>query len=117
MSIQLSTRDPAGIVQIQSGVLKTERDVTDLIGLFGEANANGLLLTAQHLPEEFFDLKSGFAGMMLQKFANYGVRAAIVVPPESLTGRFNELAAEASWGEDFRIVTDGEFAKRWLSSK
>jgi len=38
----------------------------------------GLIIDSLSLPDDFFDLKSGVAGEMLQKFSNYGVKLAII---------------------------------------
>jgi hypothetical protein len=38
----------------------------------------GLVIYKESLSHAFFDLKSGFAGEMLQKFSNYQVKLAIV---------------------------------------
>ncbi len=56
--------------------------VPDLLDLMASAfylgHADGILLRKENLPEQFFDLKSGFAGEMLQKFSNYRRKLAIV---------------------------------------
>lgn len=38
----------------------------------------GIVVDRDSLPEEFFDLSTGIAGEMLQKFSNYGVKLAVV---------------------------------------
>jgi Domain of unknown function (DUF4180) len=51
------------------------------------------------LPEEFFDLSSGTAGAMLQKFRNYGVRIAVVRSQGLLlSSKFGEVIAEENLG-------------------
>jgi hypothetical protein len=87
------------------------------LGLCGEQDADRLLLCARNLPKEFFDLKSGVAGMILQKFMNYHLTVAIVVPAEQITGRFKELALEASGNQHLRVFTKLEKAREWLKSK
>jgi hypothetical protein len=89
----------------------------DLIGLCGEQNADYLLLRPVNLPELFFDLKSGLAGMILQKFMNYHLKVALVVPAERIKGRFKELALEASGSQHFHIFPEVETALDWLVGK
>ncbi|MEL4105806.1 DUF4180 domain-containing protein [Oscillospiraceae bacterium WX1] len=57
----------------------TISDVLDLLATatYG-SNACGLVLYKESLPEIFFDLKTGFAGDVLQKFSNYRMKLAIV---------------------------------------
>lgn len=55
---------------------------TDLLDLMAEAvysgNATGILIGQNSLPEEFFDLKTGLAGDMLQKCSNYRMKLAVI---------------------------------------
>ena len=45
------------------------------------------------LAREFFDLHTGLAGELFQKFTNYHLRVAIVLPEPRIYGeRFSELA-------------------------
>ncbi|UOO38760.1 DUF4180 domain-containing protein [Oscillospiraceae bacterium CM] len=57
----------------------TISDVLDLLATatYGSECA-GLVLLKESLPEAFFDLKTGFAGDVLQKFSNYRMKLAIV---------------------------------------
>ena len=74
------------LVASESGIwIRSVKDILDAIGAcFG---ADGLLLTEDDLAPEFFDLKSGFAGELLQKFVNYGVRVAIILPNPTAYGQ------------------------------
>jgi hypothetical protein len=47
-----------------------------------------MILHAINLPSEFFDLKSGFAGEILQKFSNYRMKLAII-------GDFSEIKSKS----------------------
>ena len=68
-------------------------DITDAIGAC--LGAAGLILTEGDLGPEFFDLRSGLAGELFQKFVNYKVALAIVLPDPTAYGeRFSELAYE-----------------------
>lgn len=64
--------DPAGptIVDAQGAV--------DLIGDTWADGADFLVIPVERLAPEFFQLSSGLAGEVLQKFVNYGMRVAIV---------------------------------------
>ena len=55
----------------------------------------GLLLSEGDLAPSFYDLKSGLAGELFQKFVSYRVPLALVVKEPAVYGeRFVELARE-----------------------
>jgi PadR family transcriptional regulator AphA len=97
-------------------LLTVEKDVVELIGICGEHETDRLLLFAENLPKKFFDLSSGEAGMVLQKFVNYHLKVAAVVPPEYITGKFSEFVLETNRGRQFRVFQDLGQAERWLLS-
>ena len=68
-----------------------------------------------NLPDAFFQLKTGLAGAVLQRFAIYHVRAAMVVAPElSHQGRFGEMVQEANRGRQFHVANTESEAVDWL---
>lgn len=93
----------------------TEQDALDLIAACGESNTNLLLLHAEAFAADFFKLKTGVAGMILQKFVNYHVRTAIILPGDlKITGKFKELLAESNKRNDFRVFNTALEAENWL---
>lgn len=96
-------------------LISNENDALDLVAYGGENNTNRLLLFAANLHEDFFNLKTGLAGAVLQKFINYGIKVAAVIPLElSNQGRFREMALEANRGQHFRIFAEAGEAEVWL---
>lgn len=90
-------------------------DFLDLIGNAGYRKATGVLIHSTHLPESFFDLKSGVAGEYLQKLSNYSVRAAIVLEESHLENpRFREMVQEANKSGNIAYFTDRDSAGDWL---
>ena len=88
-------------------------DISDAIGAC--IGADGLILTESDLAPEFFNLRSGLAGELFQKFTNYKVRVAIVLPdPEAYGERFSELAYEHRSHSMIRFVGSADEAKAWL---
>jgi hypothetical protein len=51
-------------------------------------SAQGMIIYAKNLSTEFFELKSGTAGEILQKFSNYRMKLAIV-------GDFSEIKSKS----------------------
>lgn len=78
----------------------------DISNALGEClGSGGLILTESDLAREFFDLRSGLAGELFQKFMNYRVRVAIVIPnPKAYGERFAELAYEHSTHSLIRVL-------------
>jgi hypothetical protein len=95
------------------GPIRRPADVLEWVA----TGAHALLVEAHHLPPEFFDLKTGFAGELLQKLENYGIRVAGVFPTEDgYTERFREFLSEARRrGSTFRAFAARADAERWLA--
>ena len=102
------------IVASDSGIsIRSLADISDALGeCIGSA---GLLLTENELAPEFFDLRSGLAGELFQKFTNYRVRVTIVLSnPEAYGERFSELAYEHASHSMIRFVRSRDEADAWL---
>ncbi|MFL5734957.1 MAG: DUF4180 domain-containing protein [Chloroflexia bacterium] len=99
-----------------TGLIQSPDDVVDLIGACFENKAQAVLLYAENLTERFFDLSSGEAGAILQKFRNYRTRVAVVVSQDGSpqSSKFREMVSEESRGGDFRLFGDREAAEAWL---
>jgi hypothetical protein len=55
--------------------------VDDAVNILGNANylgADSVILKKEHLNPDFFDLKTGIAGDVLQKFSNYQMKLAVI---------------------------------------
>lgn len=65
-------------IQSEACVVNTIEEGKDLIGDVYYQGCDGLILEEKQLHPDFFDLKTKFAGELLQKFSNYKVRLAIV---------------------------------------
>jgi uncharacterized protein DUF4180 len=57
---------------------RNDRDAVDLISEAWEQRANLVVIPAERLGDDFFDLKTRIAGEILQKFVNYQLRVAIL---------------------------------------
>jgi hypothetical protein len=58
--------------------IATERDVSDLLGNVFSLRADWVVIPTSRLTPAFFDLKTRFAGEMLQKLVNYNRRVVIL---------------------------------------
>jgi PadR family transcriptional regulator AphA len=99
----------------ESGIIAQDQDVLDLLACCGDIDSNRVLIDERHLHSDFFDLKTGLAGAVLQKFANYYVKAAIVVNLAGIKSqRFQELVYECNKGDQVRFFDDVVQAEEWL---
>ena len=79
-------------------------------------DSGGLLLEESQLGAKFFDLRSGLAGEVLQKFTNYRVRLAIVIADATAHGsRFSELVHEHRAHNAVRFFDSAQRARQWLT--
>lgn len=84
--------------------------------LSASVEAGGLILDEKDLSPDFFDLRTGLAGEVLQKFTNYRARLAIVVANAAAYGsRFSELAYEHRTHKAVRFVGSETLARQWLA--
>ena len=97
--------------------LSSEADILDIISTSLENSNYYVALHYEGISNEFFNLKSGFAGEVLQKFVNYGVRAAIIINnEEGLEIRFKEMLSEANKGNQYGFFRDISEAEEWFLS-
>jgi hypothetical protein len=96
-------------------ILESEQDALDLAVLCVETGSSWLLLNRTNLSGVFFDLSSGLAGAALQKFSNYRINFAAIIPQERIAGRFGEMVLESNRGKQFRFFTEKAEAEKWLT--
>lgn len=80
MTIETHTIEDAKIAEILTDirVVNSAEDGLDLVGNLYYQGFDGLIIHENNITPDFFDLKNGLAGEILQKFSNYRVRLAIV---------------------------------------
>ncbi|MBF6595390.1 MAG: DUF4180 domain-containing protein [Thermaceae bacterium] len=95
--------------------IRSFSDIPDLLG--ASMDADGLILTEQDLSPEFFDLGTGLAGEVFQKFTNYKIPVALVIPHANVYGQhFSELAYEHKTHPLIHFVSSVTEAKVWLGA-
>jgi hypothetical protein len=117
MNCHLTTiRDQSFLECLPDGqILQNEADILDLIAACGEYMCDRLLVHTELLPTDFYDLKTGLAGNLLQKLVNYWVRCAFILDEEKVgNGRFYEMMIEANRGRQFFFCHERDAAVDWL---
>lgn len=109
------TKQAAESVSMGAVNVRSLADISDAIAYALEQGS--LLLSESNLSPEFFNLRSGMAGEMMQKFVNYRIPLAIVVvAPEVHGERFCELVREHQNHPSVRFFLSEAEARQWLSA-
>lgn len=103
--------------QPDEGFMASPHDIDRVIEACFSEGAKAALLYAANMSPAFFDLSSGEAGSVLQKLRNYGIRFALVLPPDGVqfSSRFGEMVADEQRGKHFGIFTTRQAALDWLA--
>lgn len=100
-----------------SGAITRLQDALDIVAASHEFDAENVLLRAEQLPSEFFELRTRFAGEFVQKLMNYRLKVACVFRDDGSCGpRLREYVHEARTGHWFRSFFDEAEAIAWLVS-
>jgi hypothetical protein len=78
--MRIVTKNGASVAIVDSTwKLTGTQDILDLMGdAWAHGQCAGMVVDKASLDERFFDLKTGLAGEILQKFSNYRIKLAIV---------------------------------------
>lgn len=92
-----------------------EADVVDFISICISNNINLLLLREEIFTEDFINLRTGLAGIVLQKFINYHIKVSAVIEDRNkIQGRFEELVSELNKSINFRVFNNITEAEDWI---
>lgn len=65
-------------VTVSERVINTVDDALDLLGNLYYQGFDGIIINEYNLTPDFFELKSGLAGEILQKFSNYRIKLLVI---------------------------------------
>ena len=84
---------PALVLPEDGAPLDTVEAATEMVGEAAWGQVEIVVIPVGRLTDDFFELKTGFAGDVAQKFVNYRLRLAIVGDIESRVGESVSLRA------------------------
>ena len=88
-------------------ILNSPQDILDLMVLAGEKDANKIILHENNINPDFFELKTGLAGEVLQKAVNYHIKLAIIGDFNKFTSKsLKSLIVESNKGNQFFFVSN-----------
>lgn len=62
----------------ESGIINSVDEMLDILADSWFNGCHGIIIHEENLTRDFFDLKTGVAGEILQKFSNYRTKLAII---------------------------------------
>ncbi|MFY9171960.1 MAG: DUF4180 domain-containing protein [Petrimonas mucosa] len=98
-------------------VINRIEDGLNLLGTLYYQGFDKIILHEKNITPDFFDLKSGIAGEILQKFSNYRVRLAIVGDFTKYGSRsLKDFIVESNKRRDINFVSTSAEAIKILSA-
>lgn len=96
-------------------VVNTAQDVLELIVKKEMVGINKIILHRENINSDFFELSTGLAGDIFQKFINYHIQLAIVGDFSDIKSEsFNALIRESNRGRNIFFVKNLDEAKNVL---
>jgi hypothetical protein len=96
--------------------ITSESDAADLVGEMLGSGATWIVIPVERLSGDFFELKTGLAGQVVQKFVTYRRNLAVlgdVTPYTSTSRSFRDFVYESNRGKQIWFLPDiEEFATR-----
>jgi hypothetical protein len=99
-------------------IINKIEDGLDLLGNIYYQGIDRIIVHKKNITPDFFDLKSGIAGEILQKFSTYRVRLAIVGDFSQYTSKsLNDFILESNKGRHINFISQCSDAIKILSSR
>ena len=109
MEISIRKVEDTAIAEItdREFIVRSSQDALDVMGNADYQGARKIILHQRSIDQAFFDLRSGIAGDVLQKFVNYQMQLAIVGDFSSyMTPSFRAFMVECNRGSHIFFVND-----------
>jgi hypothetical protein len=120
MKLKIHNINDTKIAEVISDVILIDKieDGLDLLGNLYYQGFDKIVIHENNITPDFFDLKTGIAGEILQKFSNYRVRLAIVGEFSKYRSKsLNDFIYESNKGRHINFVTSTTEAINILSDK
>jgi hypothetical protein len=117
MQIISHTHHSLKIAELKSDelLIRNAQDGIDLLGTAYYDGYDAIILYVENIVPEFFDLSSGLAGEILQKFSTYRMRLAIIGNFDSFHSQsLKDFMRESNAGQQVCFVTTVQMAiEKW----
>jgi hypothetical protein len=103
-----NTNPDSPIAEVTKGSVKisSSSDMLDIMGDVSYYGCSRVIVHSDSFDAGFFDLRTGIAGEILQKFSNYRMRLAIIGDFSHLTGRsWRDFIRESNRGKTVNFLS------------
>lgn len=107
MKIETHTINDTKIAEVITDdiILRTTEDGLDLLGNLYYQGFDKIIINEKNITPDFFDLKNGIAGAILQKFSQYRMPLAIVGDFSKFTSKsMTDFIYESNKGKQINFV-------------
>ena len=112
MKIVESKKGKVAIATKYEVMIHNTRDALDLMATIGYEGCDNIILNKENFIEAFFDLSTKIAGDILQKYANYNMKLAIVGDFSKYTSKsLKDFMYECNCGRHVFFVSSQEEAR------
>jgi len=118
MEIKTHTINNVKIAEVISSdiIIQSTEDGLDLLGNLYYQGFDTIIIHEKNITPDFFDLKNGLAGEILQKFSNYRVRLSIVGDFSKYSGKsIKDFIYESNNSRQINFLDSTEEALERLS--
>ncbi|MEP7322574.1 MAG: DUF4180 domain-containing protein [Saprospiraceae bacterium] len=99
-------------------IIKSAEEGLELLGNLYFQGFDHIILYETQIASDFFDLKTGMAGEILQKFSNYRVRLVMIGDFSKYPGRsIHDFIYESNKGGMIHFADSLTSALKWFSNK
>ncbi len=99
-------------------IISCIQDAVDLLGEAGMEDCSRIIIHESNLHKDFFNLKSGLAGEILQKFSNYRCKLAIIGDFSKFKSKnLQDFIRESNRGNSIFFVENHQTAMNKLTDK
>jgi len=120
MNVQISEKDGSKVAIIESSdiLINNTQDALDLMATINHLyGCHKMVIGESSITNSFFDLKTGIAGDILQKYTNYNMKIAIVGNFEIYNSNsLKDFIFESNKGRQFFFLPDEKAAVDRLHS-
>ncbi len=120
MEIKTHNINDITIAEITSDktIISTAEDGVDLLGNVYYQGFDSIIINEKNINSDFFDLKNGIAGEILQKFSTYRVKLTLVGDFSKYTSKsLTDFIYESNKGRQINFVKSTTEALKILSTR
>jgi hypothetical protein len=116
LSIHKINNIPIAALEAADHAIAGVQDTLDLLADADYQGARRIMIKKEHLHPDFYDLKTGLAGEIIQKFENYYMKLAIVGDFSTKTSKnFKYLMFESNKSGQIFFVENTDEAIKYLT--